>query len=92
MKWEWLANWTRRMANKFGGSVFDIETGKAWDWGQAICREVYGPEWANSEQFQIADESGIVPEEITHAALAWENDNWPEWALQVIYEEEDSNG
>ena len=43
----WVLYWMGRMAKKYGGIVYDKETGEIWDWGQALCRECYGKDWNN---------------------------------------------
>jgi len=87
MEWNWLVDWIKRMADSFGGSVYDTETGKTWDWGQAICREVYGPNWMHEADYLAVDieDTDSVPDDIVSAALAWERGNWPEWAGLEIY-------
>ncbi len=42
---EAVIDWIGRMTARFGPSVFDHELGRQWDWGQALCREQYGPGW-----------------------------------------------
>ena len=79
--WEWLINWTGRMAQKYGGTVWE-KSGKWWDWGQAICREMYGLHWNESEGFKIVsnqDDSAPVPLEVIKRAEEWEKGEWPNW-------------
>lgn len=63
--------WTDRMARKYGGTVYE-KNGKTWDWGQALCRECYGPDWMKK-----------VPETPTWEdivrAKKWEDGEIPNW-------------
>ena len=72
----WVLDWTTRMARKHGGTVYEKQ-GKSWDWGQALCRECYGPDWNN-----------IVPETPTWNDIArakrWEEGEIPEWVNQEL--------
>ena len=59
------------MTMKFGGCVYD-QSGKVYDWGQALARECYGEDWEK-----------MVPEEPTrqdiNRAREWELDQIPTW-------------
>ena len=73
---EWVLCWISRMTKKYGGTVIDKETGKTWDWGQALCRECYGIDWNN-----IIAEQGIETptwEDIARAKR-WEEGEVPKW-------------
>jgi hypothetical protein len=37
-----------------GGSIRD-KSGKTYDPGQAVCRELFGPDWMRSEEFALFD-------------------------------------
>ena len=84
--WYWLIAWIQRMSKRFTpstGAVVDLETGKRWDWGQAICRDVYGPDWATSPAFKEDDmpsQDGPCPNAVLDAARRWEAGEWPAWA------------
>lgn len=78
--WRQLCDWISRMSVKHGGTVYDLETGKDLDWGQALCREVYGVDWMNNPDKKAADESDTCPPEVLDAATSWENGKWPKWA------------
>ena len=67
-----ILTWTDRMAHAYGGTVYE-RYGKAWDWGQAICREQYGPHWSALNLQENTDED-------VERALAWEQGDWPKWA------------
>jgi len=80
--WRFLVDWTGRMARKYGGTVYDKETGKTWDWGQALAREMYGPNWNNDPDF--LEESEKDPHEpcnreVVERAKRWEAGDFPEW-------------
>ena len=68
----WVMAWVIRMAEKHGGTV--CEKGRAWDWGQALCRECYGENWQD-----------VVPETPTRddikRAMQWENGDIPDWVV-----------
>lgn len=69
---ESIINWIGRMAHKHGGTVYEKDVYLPLDWGQAIARECYGPDW-----------NDIVPESPTrddlHGAILWENGDVPNW-------------
>jgi len=75
-----VINWITRMGGKYGGTVYDTKGG-LWDWGQALCRQVWGHEWSKSDAWKEADSGDDVPAEIVEAAKAWEAGEWPAWAL-----------
>ncbi|MGA2159879.1 MAG: hypothetical protein ABSG90_11760 [Dehalococcoidia bacterium] len=70
----WVIDWIMRMGRKHGGTVHGKD-GKSYDWGQALARECYGPEWIK-----------LVPDDPTSSdvdrAKAWEEGKWPEWVEQ----------
>jgi hypothetical protein len=83
--WQYLIDWISRMANKYDGIVYD-HNGKRWDWGQAICREMYGEDWMHHEEFERIDnleDTKPVPDEVIGRAIEWENGKWPEWVDKV---------
>ena len=55
-----VINLLTELSKKYGGIVYD-KRGKVWDWGQALCREIYGYDWMHSEQFQEDDKLPDVP-------------------------------
>ena len=71
----WVVDWTSRMAEKYGGVVYD-KSGKVWDWGQALCRECYGKDW-NSEIMRLGIETPSW--EDIDRAKRWENGELPSW-------------
>lgn len=62
------------MAKKYDGTVRE-KNGKTWDWGQALARECYGPDW-----------NSLVPETPTwndiEKAKKWENGEIPDWVAE----------
>ncbi len=82
--WDFLIQWTSRMAMKFGGAVYDHE-GNTYDWGQALMREIYGKDWMSNEDFKLMDAKDStepVPNDIILRAANWEtgdSDQWPSW-------------
>jgi len=53
------------------------------DWGQAVCREIYGKKWGSHPDFIKAceDENGMVPAESVVLARMWLAVSPPDWAL-----------
>jgi hypothetical protein len=79
--WQYLINWVNKMALKYGGTVYEKD-GKQWDWGQALCRETYGRDWMNSEEFNANEEippEEPAPERFVSDAQKWEKGIHPEW-------------
>lgn len=79
----WVMEWIHRMVQRYGGTVYEKETLRTWDWGQALCRECYGPDWNN-----VISERGIeTPSwEDIGRAQRWEDGELPDWFAN---EEED---
>jgi len=78
---KWIMRWIERMSAAYGGVVYIAEgygePGESWvgyDWGQALCREMYGPRYAD-----WPDEPETLDIE---RAQQWEAGDWPEWAEQ----------
>ena len=72
---QWVIGWVERMSAKHGGTVIDATSGKALDWGQALCREFYGPDWA-----KLVEDDPTAAEVVR--AQAWENGDWPDWVAR----------
>lgn len=71
-----VLSWTVRMGDKYGEKVFSND-GDELDWGQALCREIYGKDWKN-----YMSENGItIPEQKDlDRANQWEiSELHPEW-------------
>lgn len=71
----WISDWFKRMCDRHGDLVADVETGHVWDWGQALCREMYGPD--------PRDWPEVPTQADVDRARRWEQGEWPEWALPV---------
>lgn len=71
------------LAKKYGGSVYDQEAGTSWDWGQAVCRSLYGINWGNHPAYRAANEmpEGQIPLEAIALAKKWLELGSPEWAI-----------
>ena len=79
--WQYIIDWTLRMAHKHGGSVYEKD-GAEWDWGQALCRETYGRYWMTSEEFEENEKIPLdepAPERFISNAKKWESGIHPEW-------------
>lgn len=61
-----------------GGSIRDKETGKTLDPGQAVCRELFGPDWMRSEAFAAFDNAEVCGPEWFEAVerLAAKQPTW----------------
>lgn len=74
----YVLDWIGRMAHRWGGTVFDrTDATKKYDWGQALCREQYGPGWND-----VVGEDP-TPEDVERAKV-WEEGDWPEWAWTLV--------
>lgn len=67
----WVIEWIKRMGRRYDGIVYE-KNGKTWDWGQALCRECYGPDWSN-----IIGESPTQDD--IERARRWEAGDIPKW-------------
>lgn len=79
--WQYIIDWTMRMANKYGGIVRDKE-GFTWDWGQALMREMYGTEWMVHPAFNFENEKNAnepLNQEVVNRAIKWEQGDFPDW-------------
>lgn len=63
-----------QLAKKYGPQVYDQTAGRTWDWGQAVCREAYGPRWAHEAIPVTPTERDI---EVAQAMLG----TLPAWAI-----------
>ena len=85
--WQYLINWVGIMADRYGtGSCWEKETNelcaKEWDWGQALMRLAYGPEWMSNLEFQICNDilpEDPAPKDVIMLAQEWEKGKDPEW-------------
>ena len=80
--WQTLISFTSAMANNYGGVVVEKETGKRMDWGQALCREVYGPGWNEDPKFLEENEipnTEPAPAKSVAVAKSWAGGEWPDW-------------
>ena len=77
-----MLDWIIRMGRKHGGTVWEKEPRRSWDWGEALCRERYGPDssrWPDSPTRDDMDR-----------AAQWETeDAWPDWAVRPNQDEEE---
>jgi hypothetical protein len=83
--WREIVDWTGRMSAKYGGTVHD-KNGQWWDWGQALCRDVYGADWMNDPDFQRVNEippEEPAPPEALDAMRRWEAGTVPGWVKEI---------
>ena|SRR5690554_740497 len=50
-----------------GGCIRDKDTGKLLDPGQAVCREMFGPDWMRSAAFHAFDTAEVCGPEFFEA-------------------------
>ena len=70
------------MAQKYGGTVYEKDSSKTWDWGQALCRELYGSDWMNNPDYKeenVREDSEPCNPETLAKAKSWEAGEIPEW-------------
>lgn len=77
--WSDLNKGLNRLANKHAGVVYDNEIERSWDWGQALCRGLYGVDWMNHPSFIEADDAHYPPVEAFEILKGWESGQFPEW-------------
>lgn len=74
----YVLEWAKRMGEANGRVVVDV-SGMKYDWGQALCREQFGPDWINYMRTQNI----IVPDEDDlERALEWEQGVKPDWVSE----------
>ncbi len=59
--WDRLCNLIEDISRKYGGTIYDSRANQSWDPGQAVCAELYGPDWSNSPGFK---KSSNLPDSI----------------------------
>ena len=83
--WRFIVDWTSRMSQKYGGTVYEKNSSKTWDWGQALCREMYGIDWGNNpkweEESRRETDQPCNPETLARAK-SWEAGEIPEWVRE----------
>ena len=77
--WSDLTKGLNRLAYRHDGVVYDNELDRSWDWGQALCRGLYGTDWMNHLDFKEADEAQYPPKEAFDMLREWEQGNFPGW-------------
>jgi len=81
--WAYLIEWVSRMSRAHGGTVHDIN-GKSWDWGQALCRDLYGEDWMKEAEFNAIceiDPHDPAPDYVVDRAREWEHGDMPAWVV-----------
>ena len=77
--WVEISDWITYMSKVYGGTVTDIE-GRTWDWGQALCRVIYGVNWNTDPEFER--DNMKAPEEpaptmAINLVKKWNTGEWP---------------
>jgi hypothetical protein len=74
-----ILGWAKRMSENFGETIFDNH-GNQFDWGQALCREQFGPNW--HQHMQTNNISKPTNADLDRA-LEWENGVTPDWIDRI---------
>lgn len=82
--WKWLIDWTIRMAKKYPGWSYPSEN--AIEFGQGICREMYGKDWMNHPKFRTENDKDPETEDVDPSVIdrakRWEAGEIPEWCSE----------
>ena len=71
---EFVLRWITKMSRKHGGLVI-AKNGTRLDWGQALCYDVYGPDWNSIVGNNNDDEVALA---MVDAAKQWDKKR-PNW-------------
>ncbi len=66
------------MTARYGFTVIETN-GNHYDWGQALCRDIYGPDWNNNPN--IPDEPPI---EVYAVMKKWLQEDFPSWMQKPV--------
>jgi hypothetical protein len=70
-----IFDWVKRMTESFGPTV-NSTTGEEYDWGQALCREQFGPNW---QHHMVSHNISMPTRDDLNRAIEWEKGNVPDW-------------
>lgn len=51
----------KALIDAHGATFYDRDTGETLDAGQAVCRQVWGPNWMHDPEFQAMDARNDIP-------------------------------
>jgi len=75
-----ILNWAKRMKEKYGDIVVS-KTGDNYDWGEALCREQFGPDW---QHYMISNDITIPTKKDLLRAIEWEKGDEPSWVNSYV--------
>lgn len=80
-KWNEIVTITNELGKHYKDGIYDKETGKVLDVGQALCRELYGVDWMESEDWKRDnDNDDTGPTKYVTTAQRWIDTGLPDWA------------
>jgi len=74
-----ILGWAKRMSENFGETIIDRNDNQ-FDWGQALCRERFGPDW---QQYMQNNNISKPTNADLDRALEWENGITPDWINRI---------
>jgi hypothetical protein len=78
---EFILDWVVRMNEKWGHTVHG-DAGEYYDWGQALCHEIYGKKWGKHPAFLEVNDSRDIPTVAVETAKRLESaEQLPEWIV-----------
>ena len=82
--WRWITAWVERMNTKYPGWSYPSEN--AIEFGQGICREMYGKNWAKDIRWKRENNKDSELEDIDpnviDRARRWEDGEIPGWCSE----------
>ena len=79
-KWRQAQAAVEAVGNAHGFIFYDRDTGDVLDAGQAVCRQIWGPNWMHDQGFQDAEAADEPPQEFM-AAAAKMVEKLPAWCV-----------
>jgi len=73
-----ILEWAQRMTEEYG-SIIVAKDNQKYDWGQALCREMFGVNW---NSYMVEKNILIPTQKDLDRALEWEKGDIPEWVAK----------
>ena len=70
-----IMEWVNRMTKQHGVALYD-EEGTEYNWGTALCRELYGKDW---QDYMYKNDITCPDADAVSKAEIWENGDLPDW-------------
>ena len=78
--WKIVSDYVDVIAKRYPHIIdYRVPGGKWQDPGQAVCAEMYGPDWSTSNEFAIDNQREFPRPEIVEAARRVAEDETPAW-------------